>query len=101
MEYNTYTATILDFSAVLLVLENCVIISLSNRILAELVEKLFGIMRSDNQTLIMNFYGVQIDFFIITTVPSISYWSISGRCLDHHASVQRQMSPAGTTIIWA
>jgi hypothetical protein len=39
-----------------------VILPLSNRLLAELIEKLFEIPRLDKQTLIMNFCGIEVDF---------------------------------------
>jgi hypothetical protein len=62
MNFGTYRAMTSGFSFALLFLEICVFISISNRLSAELIGKLFGIIQSDDQTFMMNFYGVQIDF---------------------------------------
>jgi hypothetical protein len=62
MEYDTYRIILFLGSAVLLFIEVCIFISLSNRLLAEMIEKLFKITRLDHQTLLMNFCGIHIDF---------------------------------------
>ncbi len=48
-------------SIALLIFEICVFTLLSNRLLSELIEKMFEIIRLDHQKLKMNFYGIQID----------------------------------------
>ncbi|UJR19604.1 hypothetical protein I4U23_022738 [Adineta vaga] len=62
MEFHHYRAILFGSYGVLLVFEICFLLALSNRLLAELVERLFGIIRLDHQKLIMNFFGVHIDF---------------------------------------
>ena len=62
MEFYQYRAILFGSYGILLLLEICFFISLSNRLLAELVEKLFEIIRLDHQKLIMNFFGVNINF---------------------------------------
>ncbi|CAF1390919.1 unnamed protein product [Adineta steineri] len=62
MEFEHYRAILFGGYGVLLLFEICFFISLPNRLLARLVEKLFGIIRLDHQRLIMNFFGINIDF---------------------------------------
>jgi hypothetical protein len=61
MKFNHYQAIMYGGSILLLLLEICLIVLLSNRLLAELIERIFEIPRLDQQTSIMNFFGVQID----------------------------------------
>jgi hypothetical protein len=62
MEFRNYVAMLIGGAVALLIFELCVFISPSNRLLAELLEKLFEITRLDHQMLIMNFFCIQIDF---------------------------------------
>ncbi|CAF1509866.1 unnamed protein product [Adineta steineri] len=62
MKFEHYTGILFGGYGVLLLFEICFFMSLPNRLLAKLVEKLFGIIRLDHQRLIMNFFGINIDF---------------------------------------
>ncbi|CAF1436092.1 unnamed protein product [Adineta steineri] len=62
MEFEHYRVILFGGYGVLLLFEICFFMSLPNRLLARLVEKLFGIIRLDHQRLIMNFFGINIDF---------------------------------------
>jgi hypothetical protein len=62
MEFHYYRAIFFGSYCVLFLLEISFFALLSNRLLAELVEKLFEIIRLDHQRLLMNFFGINIDF---------------------------------------
>jgi len=61
MDYYDYQTVMSGCSAGLFLLELCILISLSKRLLAELIERAFEITRLDHQTLMMDFFGIQIN----------------------------------------
>jgi hypothetical protein len=61
MEFYQYKIMVIGCSIVLFLLEICLFAFLSNRLLAELIEKMFEIIRTDHQNFKMNFYGIQIE----------------------------------------
>jgi hypothetical protein len=62
MELSNYRMLIFGGAAVLFVIEICVFVMLRNRLLAELLEKLFGITRLNPSGFLVNFSGIEIDF---------------------------------------
>ena len=81
MEFYHYTAIILACPAILLFLGLCVFGFLPNRLLAELIERMFEIVRIDHQVLMMNFFGIKIDFvssrrFRLSLVCQLSFTAL-------------------------
>ena len=62
LEYNTYRGMVFGGAAALLVLEAVFLFLLPLRILVEMCEKVFEITRSGSNAMMLNFFGVHIDF---------------------------------------
>jgi hypothetical protein len=99
MDYYNYRTVMIGCSIGLFFLELCILISLSKRLLAELIERAFEITRLDHQTLMMNFFGIQINLessrrfrlsliFQLAGIASINLLLLMDGCIMqvHHLS---------------
>jgi hypothetical protein len=107
MDFYNYQVIMFGCTVGLFFLELCILTSLSKRLLAELIERLFEITRLDHQTLMMNFFGIQINLessrrfrlslsFQLAVIASINLLLMMDGCIlqAHHLS-RRDLCPPG------